>query len=409
MPRRPNGKRSTAADGAVAVHGKAANGEGSVYFTEGRWRASYQLPGSAKRRTVSAATREKAVAKRAKRLDEADALLPSSPSLSRTLSVAELADWWLHNVHRHQVRESSWAKSDDRVRRIASTLGTVRVVDLHVEQVVRWQAKLLEELAPMTVSHHRRTLAQILDQAIELGLVAGNPVRRVKPPKIPPTSTRALSVEESGRIIAAAREDRFGAAVAMLFLQGWRVSEALGLAWEDVDLDAGVALIRRACIYVDHYGPALGPTKTPGAMGEHLLAPTVVELLRKRRAAQAQDHLAAGERWERHHHDGPEVHLVFTTTTGGLVLRQAVTKSLRLAAEKAGIDPTNLGTHTGRRSVVTALYAEAGESLEEIARYVGHASPSTTEGYVRNLGRRPAAFAERAAQLLDPSARATPP
>jgi hypothetical protein len=59
---------------------------------------------------------------------------------------------------------------------------------------------------------------------------------------------------------------------------------------------------------------------------------------------------------------------------------------------------------SGPRSVVTALYAEAGESIEEIARFVGHASPVTTAGYVRDLGNRPAAFAERAARLLDPAA-----
>lgn len=56
---------------------------------------------------------------------------------------------------------------------------------------------------------------------------------------------------------------------------------------------------------------------------------------------------------------------MFTTLTGGLVLRQTVSKSLQAAAAKAEIDPTHLGTHTGRRSVVTALYTEAEKSLGE--------------------------------------------
>ncbi len=137
-------------------------------------------------------------------------------------------------------------------------------------------------------------------------------------------------------------------------------------------------------------------------MGAHLLAPTAVELLRRRRVTQAQDRLVAAPGWERHDYDGLEVNLLFTTLTGAAALRQAVTKTLRTAAEKAGIDTAHLGTHTGRRSVVTALYAEAGESIEEIARSVGHASSSTTEGHVRSLGQRPTAFAKRAAQVLDP-------
>jgi hypothetical protein len=41
------------------------------------------------------------------------------------------------------------------------------------------------------------------------------------------------------------------------------------------------------------------------------------------------------------------------------------------------------------------------ESLEDIARFVGHARPATTAGYVKRLGRRPEAVAKRAAAILD--------
>ena len=56
---------------------------------------------------------------------------------------------------------------------------------------------------------------------------------------------------------------------------------------------------------------------------------------------------------------------------GGLVARQSIDKLIRRKAEEFGIDSANLGTHAGRRSVVTALYV-AGEDLEDIARHVGH-------------------------------------
>ena len=172
----------------------------------------------------------------------------------------------------------------------------------------------------------------------------------------------------------------------------------------DLDLNAAHAVVHRACIYVDHQGPALGPPKTAGALGDHQLVPTVVELLRRRHETQAAERLASAEPWPDRLYDGRPVDLVFTTPIGGLVTRQAITKVMTAAAVRAGLDPTRLGTHTGRRSVVTALYAEAGESIEEIARFVGHASPATTAGYVRDLGKRPVAFAERAARLLDPAA-----
>jgi site-specific recombinase XerD len=91
---------------------------------------------------------------------------------------------------------------------------------------------------------------------------------------------------------------------------------------------------------------------------------------------------------------------VFTNPTGGLVLRQAVAKIVEQAGKTAGI-AAELGTHTGRRTVVTTLFVDGDEALEDIARFVGHARPATTAGYVKRLGRRPHAVAQRAAAILD--------
>jgi len=59
---------------------------------------------------------------------------------------------------------------------------------------------------------------------------------------------------------------------------------------------------------------------------------------------------------------------VITNTTGGLVNRQAGAQAVTHAAERAGIDPAGPSTHTGRRTAVTVLNAEAGLDLSDIAR-----------------------------------------
>ncbi len=100
--------------------------------------------------------------------------------------------------------------------------------------------------------------------------------------------------------------------------------------------------------------------------------------------------------WEPHTYEGEPLSLVFTTPTGGLVLRQTVAKVIKQAAKTAGIT-AELGTHAGRRTVVTTLFVDGDEALEDIARFVGHARPSTTAGYVKRLGRRPQSVAKRAA------------
>jgi integrase len=167
-----------------------------------------------------------------------------------------------------------------------------------------------------------------------------------------------------------------------------------------VDLEAGVATVSRACVYADGVGMMLGPPKTEGAKGRHLLTPMVVALLRRRRRAQDDERLRAGSEWQAI--DGQPIDLVFTTVTGGLLVRQSVTKAVRTAAVTAGLDPTGLGTHAGRSTAITVLYAEEGLDLADVARHVGHANPSTTAGYVRHLGRRPQRTAEAASRLLDP-------
>ena len=181
------------------------------------------------------------------------------------------------------------------------------------------------------------------------------------------------------------------------------MSEVLGLAWEDLDLDAGTSQIRRGLSYSKSVGTVLGSTKTSGAEGIHYLAPISVERLRQRRTQQVAERDLVDAEWPEHRYDGEVVSMVFTTTHGGLANRQSVTKEIARAAKSAGLDPTGLATHSGRRTVVTALYANGGLDLADVARHVGHADPSTTASYVRSLGHRPSDTARTAAALLDPS------
>jgi integrase len=194
--------------------------------------------------------------------------------------------------------------------------------------------------------------------------------------------------------------------VTLLFCQGWRVSEVLGLAWDDLDLDAGTARIRRAATHSALVGVTLGTTKTSGSQGVYHLAPIAIAQLRARRAEQAAERLAFGSGWPKHTYQGKSISPVFTNTTGGLVNRQAITKVIERTARGAGLDPAGLGTHAVRRTVITALYADGNLDLADVARHVGHSNPSTTAAYVKSLGQRPAATARRAAELLDPTVTA---
>ncbi len=315
MPRQPRGKRSTTPDGDIEVVSKNSNGDGSVYFEPastskagkvraGYWRASYR-DADGKRRTVSGPTRVQAEARREVKLAEIAAMPAVGSRFSRDTTVADLTEWWLDSVARHQVKTSTFDSYKKFASYLADDIGTYRVVDVGAETLTRWQSKLLDKYAPYTVLNCRKVCRQAFTEAVKFGLIPANPFDLVKAPRARRVKAgRALSPADAKALITASQELRLGAAVTLLFCQGWRVSEVLGLAWEDLDLDAGTAQIRRGASYTSSVGMVLGSTKTSGAEGVHHLAPVSVAQLRKRRAQQQCERVAIGAEWREHVYDG---------------------------------------------------------------------------------------------------------
>lgn len=417
MSGKRRGKRVIDATGTVTVRGKNANGEGSVYQTaDGRWVATWTRPGDKRPRKATGKSREIAMRRRTQRQAK-EAAAEAAANRSGLATVGELAEWWLHHVQRHAVKIQSWHTSRAHVARIVDTLGDVLVEDLDYVMVTTWQTTLLESLAPKTVRLHRETLAQVTDEAVKNRTIKANPVRSVRPPAAPWGDFDTLDADEIQALVDAARHERLGAAVAVLFNQGWRVSETLGLGDEDLYLDedldpdedistdpgrvAGRAVIRRKAIYITGQGMELQPyAKGLGSMGEYWLQAPAVELLRERLEAVRAERRENFGYWPTHTCNGQHVNLLFVREdNGGILHPRHIAAAVRRCVSAAGLD-AHLGTHGGRRSVVTSMWSEGDESLEDIAQYVGHGSPTSTARYVKKLGKRPKAIADRASKLF---------
>lgn len=86
--------------------------------------------------------------------------LPNFRRFSRQTTIAELTDWWLDSVARHQVRTSTLDSYRKFAGYLADDIGTHRVVDVGPETLTQWQSKLLDKYAPYTVLNCRKSAAR---------------------------------------------------------------------------------------------------------------------------------------------------------------------------------------------------------------------------------------------------------
>ncbi len=206
------------------------------------------------------------------------------------------------------------------------------------------------------------------------GIAGDDPSRTVAPPTLARRLPRALQVEEVLALLAAARvgDDplalRDVALLEFLYGTGARVSEAVGLSVDDLDLDARSVLLRgkggRTRVV------PLGGYATD-ALGAYLVRARPALLSR----TASSDRTGAPGRASA----TSATHLVFRNARGGPLTRQGAWLALRAAALRAGITRA-LSPHVLRHSFATHLL-DGGADVRVVQELLGHASVTTTQVY----------------------------
>jgi integrase/recombinase XerD len=191
------------------------------------------------------------------------------------------------------------------------------------------------------------------------GLAASDPAAAVRPPTPPRRLPRALPVDDVIAVIEAAGFDgtpaatRDRALLELLYGTGARISEAVGLDIDDLDVESGAVLL---------HGKGGKDRIVP--VGSFALEAVSAYLVRGRPALAA-----AGK-------GGPAV---FLNTRGGRLSRQSAWSILAGAADRAGLR-VNVGPHTLRHSFATHLL-DGGADVRVVQELLGHASVTTTQVY----------------------------
>jgi integrase/recombinase XerD len=199
--------------------------------------------------------------------------------------------------------------------------------------------------------------------AVREGLADRDPTHDVRPPNPPRRLPKALDVDQVERLLAAV--DRPGTPIGLrdhallefLYATGARISEAVGAAIDDLDLeDRSVVL----------HGKGGRTRLVP--IGGYACEALDAYLVRGRPA------LAAA---------GRGVPSVFLNARGGALSRQGAWAILRRAAVRAGLfvdGPHGVSPHTLRHSYATHLL-DGGADVRVVQELLGHASVTTTQVY----------------------------
>jgi len=264
---------------------------------------------------------------------------------------------------------ASYRRDLQRYLLFADQHGLVHVRDVTEHHIGAFLAGLREgdtEHPPLGASSAARTLVAVRGFhkfALREGLSLTDPAGLVRPPAPAKRLPKALPVADVEAILRAAGDGgttlamRDQALLELLYGSGARISEAVGLDIDDLDLEGAVV-------------------RLSGKGGKQRLVPIgsyAVDALRAY-LDRARSELARSPGRSR-----TSVAAVFLNSRGGRLSRQSAWTVLGTAAQRAGVT-ADVSPHMLRHSFATHLL-DGGADVRVVQELLGHASVTTTQVY----------------------------
>ena len=230
---------------------KAANGDGSIRErkkTNGtsEWIVELSLgyKANGKRRRTRRVVNTYDAAKKLKKQLLAKQL-EGNLTVVRNETVRTFGLHWAREIKPLTIRASTAADYEDRLRRcVFPFLGNVRIIDLTGEHCQKWIRDLVDEgYSDATINGARTTLGMLCKYAMRMNLIPHNPVLATDPVHRKENRNTQVrkpwSVEEVQKVLFDSNGLQLQCFLHVMLYTGLRPGEALGLRWEDLDLDQG--------------------------------------------------------------------------------------------------------------------------------------------------------------------------
>ena len=167
-----------------------------------------------------------------------DALLVELEEAARSATDPFLISFLIETFLPTQKRLKSYAFSRDTVNAVVRFLNAtepkLRIGDIKPYHVERMRA-FYSEHAPRSLNAYQQKLSQALNHAVDLGLIASNPIARVKPLTVDNRRTKFLTMDDFVRILDAAKNTDARDLFLVMALTGLRPSNVRLLTVAEVE------------------------------------------------------------------------------------------------------------------------------------------------------------------------------
>ncbi len=416
---------------------RRGRGEGNItQRPDGRWVARVDQGwegGKRRRKAVYGKTRREVAGKLTKLLRDVQqgTVIPDE-----RVTVTQFLQRWLEHK-RTRLRPRAWLTYEQAVRlHLDPGIGKIPLARLSPVELEKWftHHQTKDKASARNIRYARTVLRAALGQARKWRLVADNVARLVDPPRHRPKEIRPLSPDEARQLLHHVQGHRVGALVSVATALGLRLGEALGLRWQDVDLERETLSIRQALERSGGDGAARRPlmaerrallkrvnaapkrsSERKGLREEletlrkrwrairttiHFVEPkstrsrrtirlpqVVIGALKSHRTGQLKERLAAGKDWI-------DSGLVFTTPEGSALDPRNVSRVFQGMLTEAGVSKVRF--HDLRHTAATLLLSQ-GVDPRTIMETLGHSQISLTLNTYSHV--LPALQADAAAKL----------
>ena len=286
-------------------------------------------------------------------------------------TLGQYADTWLATYATHNCKESTYVRYAGVVRNhLLPTFSTTPLTEITREAIkqMMYDKRTKEDLTPSSIRQILAPLREMLNHAVEDGILASNPAARVgrflQQRQEPKKEINPLSREELALFLETV--NTYAPAYYSFFLclarTGMRLGEALALQWGDIDFRSRFIEVRRNYVRGKITRPKNGKSRRVD-MSRYLAE--VLHHLQSQRKAEKLRH-----GWE----TLPE--WVFCTESGGLLDQSNLRKRVfARCLAKAGLCKVRIHD---LRHTYASLLIQQGESLVYIKEQLGHHSIQVT-------------------------------